>query len=173
MLQTCQRIKHFYIGFNSNMLLALFTSTPQYWFRCSLDRNYCVCVLCSAFFSSSFFFFPSRVLAFLRDKNHCLCTIHHCSHTKKILKMSPTVLFIYLEIILIQYFQFSVFSFSKNKLYPNGPLEFADNLLFWLIVKQCVWILFLKKLILVLNFQISCWFLFLFLFLFLFFFFFS
>ena len=28
----------------------------------------------------------------------------------------------YLKIILLQCFQFSVFSFNKNKLYSNGPL---------------------------------------------------
>ena len=31
------------------------------------------------------------------------------------------ILFTYLKIILLQYFQFSVFSFSNNKLNPNGP----------------------------------------------------
>ena len=40
---------------------------------------------------------------------------------KKILKMDPIVLFTHLKIILLQYFQFLVFNFSKNKLYPNGP----------------------------------------------------
>ena len=33
--------------------------------------------------------------------------------------MDPTILFTYLKIILLQYFQFSVF--SNNKLNPNGP----------------------------------------------------
>ena len=33
--------------------------------------------------------------------------------------MSPTILFTHLKIILLQYFQFSVF--SNNKLNPNGP----------------------------------------------------
>ena len=37
--------------------------------------------------------------------------------------MSLTILFTHLKIILLQYFQFSVFSFSNNKLNPNGPLE--------------------------------------------------
>ena len=35
------------------------------------------------------------------------------------LKLSPTVLFTYLKIILLQYFQFLVFN---NKQYPNRPL---------------------------------------------------
>ena len=33
--------------------------------------------------------------------------------------------FTHLKIILLQCFQFSVFSFSKNKFYPNGPLVIA------------------------------------------------
>ena len=35
--------------------------------------------------------------------------------------MSPTVLFTHLKIILLQCFQFSVFSFSNNKFNPNTP----------------------------------------------------
>ena len=35
--------------------------------------------------------------------------------------MGHTVLFTHLKIILLQCFQFSVFSFSNNKLNPNGP----------------------------------------------------
>ena len=31
------------------------------------------------------------------------------------------VLFTHLKIILLQYFQFSIFNFSNNKLNPNGP----------------------------------------------------
>ena len=37
--------------------------------------------------------------------------------------MSPTILFTYLKIILLQYFQFSVFIFSNNKLNPNGLIS--------------------------------------------------
>ena len=51
----------------------------------------------------------------------------HCSWVPQtsllshfLLKMGLTAQFIYLKIILLQYFQFSVF--SKNKLYPNKPL---------------------------------------------------
>ena len=36
--------------------------------------------------------------------------------------MGPMVLSTHLKIILLQYFQFSVFSFQQNKLYPNGPI---------------------------------------------------
>ena len=39
---------------------------------------------------------------------------------KKTLKLDLTVLFTYLKIILLQYFQFSVFN---NKRYPNRPLK--------------------------------------------------
>ena len=35
--------------------------------------------------------------------------------------MGPTVLFTHLKIIPLQYFQFSVFNFSNNKLNSNGP----------------------------------------------------
>ena len=47
---------------------------------------------------------------FLGDKVHCLCTIHETHNhfiQKKKLKMSPTILFTHLKIILLQYFQFS------------------------------------------------------------------
>ena len=37
----------------------------------------------------------------------------------KILKISHTALFTYLKIILLQFFQFLVFSFSNNKFNPN------------------------------------------------------
>ena len=37
----------------------------------------------------------------------------------KILKISHTTLFTYLKIILLQFFQFLVFSFSNNKFNPN------------------------------------------------------
>ena len=39
---------------------------------------------------------------------------------KKILKMGSMVLFTHLKIIFATIF--SIFSFSKNKLHPNGPL---------------------------------------------------
>ena len=39
--------------------------------------------------------------------------------------MGPMAFFTHLKIILLQCFQFSVFSFSKNKFYPNGPLVIA------------------------------------------------
>ena len=35
--------------------------------------------------------------------------------------MSSIVLFTHLKIILLKYFQFSIFNFSNNKFNPNGP----------------------------------------------------
>ena len=84
-------------------------------------------------FPSFFFFFLNffstwTVNLLCRDKNYCSCTVvvlfTYCSntvHTLKILKMGPMVLFTHLKIILLQYFQFSIFSFSNNKLNPNRP----------------------------------------------------
>ena len=46
--------------------------------------------------------------------------------------MGPTVLFTNLKIILLQYFQFSIFN---NKWYPNKPLVFV---VFCTIVKTIV-----------------------------------
>ena len=89
-----------------------------------------------AFFYSFFF---SRILGQILLLRHCLCTVHeqqpqsltcqiifnkvHCSLTHKFhfsaifsLKMGPTILFIHLKIILLQYFL--VFNFQ---LYPNRP----------------------------------------------------
>ena len=71
-------------------------------------------------------FFFLCVLLYVGDHYYCLHTEQYCSHTVtllfthlKILKMSFTVQFTYLKLILLQYFQFSVFNFSKNKLYTN------------------------------------------------------
>ena len=41
-------------------------------------------------------------------------------HTLKNIKNGHTVLFTHLKIILLQYFQFSIFSFSNNKFNTNG-----------------------------------------------------
>ena len=50
---------------------------------------------------------------------HCLGDPQVLYSAKKTLKLGPTVLFIHLKIILLQCFQFSIFS---NKQYPNRPL---------------------------------------------------
>ena len=68
--------------------------------------------------------------------------------TSFILKMGLTALFTHLKIILLQCFQFLIFSFSKNKLYSNGPyvlenphrvlsLWFQKNLM-WTHLKQMI-----------------------------------
>ena len=43
-------------------------------------------------------------------------------HALKNIKIGPTILFTHLKIILLQCFQFLVFSFSNNKLNPNKPI---------------------------------------------------
>ena len=80
--------------------------------------RFCVCI----FF---FFFFFTCVFCFLRQIT-LFITVHGTHNhfiQKNILKMGPMVLFTYLKIILLQYFQFSIFNFNKNKLYPNISLS--------------------------------------------------
>ena len=66
---------------------------------------------------SSFFFF-SCAWTVQKTKN----TVYALFMYFYTLFMGPTTLFTYLKIILLQCFQFSVFSFSNNKFNPNGPL---------------------------------------------------
>ena len=93
-----------------------------------------VCIFASRFQSFfSFFFFlrvNSKIIWF-----YCAeikITVHalylHYSHIVaalfthlKILKMGPTVLFTHLKIILLQCFQFSIFSFSKISSIQTDP----------------------------------------------------
>ena len=88
----------------------------------------CPC-LTFAFCSSLFFFlfFLFFIRSAFRDKFYYSCIIHQCSHTVH-------VLFMHLKICLTShgtihtfknYFAtvFSIFSFSKNKLYPNRPID--------------------------------------------------
>ena len=94
----------------------------------SVSRLLHLCFLLSFSFSFFFFFFFFSLHVFCfrpRDNYHCsvtvqycLCTASvlfiHCSntvHTFKNIKNCLTVLFTYLKIILLQCFQFSVFSF--------------------------------------------------------------
>ena len=51
--------------------------------------------------------------------------------------MSLTTLFTYLKIILLQYFQFSIFNFQQNKRYPNAP---AKSKIRFIIKKKTIWI---------------------------------
>ena len=71
----------------------------------------CVCLFFFFLFFFSFFFFFSHVQLLL------FITVYILFTHLKILKINSTVLFTYLKIILLQCFQFSIF--SKNKLYPN------------------------------------------------------
>ena len=104
-------------------------SKPTLSMCLDLRHVYCVCV---------FFFFTRFALGY-----ETIITVHvlqwycsHCSNTvhgtynhfiqKKILKMGLTVLFTHLKIILLQYFQFSIFNFNKNKLYLNGALTMSQ-----------------------------------------------
>ena len=91
------------------------------------------------FFFYFFFFCMWTVKSLCRRQKilfeHCLCTVH-------VLFMSPTTLFSYLKIILLQCFQFSVFSFSNNKLNPNGP--YMSNYLKFL-KKLSLSIVFMKR----------------------------
>ena len=90
-----------------------------------LDRDYPPLRFQFHAFSFSFLFFFRRNCwpGLLRTVH--LCTIYgsHKLHfsTTFSLKMGSTVLFIYLKIILLYYFQFSVFSFSKISFIQTDP----------------------------------------------------
>ena len=70
----------------------------------------------------------------------------HCSRSHKLhflstfsLKMGPTALFTHLKIILLQYFQFSVFSFSKISSIQTDPTYMVGKFyLFGEVVNQLV-----------------------------------
>ena len=74
------------------------------------------------------FFF--HVFLVFKDKFYHSSLFTHCNKTvhaqfmgptislfRKKIKIDLTILFTHLKIILIQYFQFSIFNFNKNKLY--------------------------------------------------------
>ena len=67
--------------------------------------------------SLSFSFFFSRETKFTvyEQSMHYSCIVYALFTHLKILKISSTILFTHLKIILLQYFQFLVFSFSNNK----------------------------------------------------------
>ena len=80
--------------------------------------------------SAVFFFFLAALVDFLSVNSAFV----HCSWTHKLhflaifsLKMCPTVLFTHLKIILLQYFQFSIFSFSKISSIQTHPISFNHN----------------------------------------------
>ena len=70
---------------------------------------------------SIFFFFFFMLFTVSGDIEHCSRDLQPLYSEKKKLKMGPTILFTHLENILLQCFQFLVFSFQQNKLYPNEP----------------------------------------------------
>ena len=79
-----------------------------------------------------FFFLAWIVISYEFTMHETKITIHVLFiniHTLKNIKMSPTVLFTHLKIILLQYFQFSVFSFSnikKGKIYWRIKYQFLE-----------------------------------------------
>ena len=108
-----------------NFINADTAALPKWTFSKCLDRNYCVWRFAICFFFSFSF---SHVCSFYRQ----ILLFTHCSNTVYALFMEPTAtLFrkkIYIKIgsygtiyTFKNYFVtvFSVFSFSKNKLYPN------------------------------------------------------
>ena len=85
----------------------------------------------SAFPQFFFFFFFSATMV-----DPFFCEQVHCSRTYKLhflstfsLKIGPTVLFTHLKIILLQYFQFSIFNFSKISSIQTDP----KNLVYFLV----------------------------------------
>ena len=115
----------------------------------------CLCLRFASLFFFLFLFFFFHAFPAFREKNYCSRTVAALFmgptttlFRKNILKMGPTVLFTHLKIILLQCFQFLIFSFSKNKLYSNGPyvlenphrvlsLWFQKNLM-WTHLKQMI-----------------------------------
>ena len=83
-------------------------------------------------FSFFFFFLAWIVISYEFTMHETKITIHALFiniHTLKNIKMGPTVLFTHLKIILLQYFQFSVFSFSnikKGKIYWRIKYRFLE-----------------------------------------------
>ena len=83
-----------------------------------------------AFSAIRFFFYSAWTVtshvSTVQRKNTVYALFIHGSRTIYALFTDPTALFTHLKIILLQCFRFSVFSFSKNKLYPNGPKEYPN-----------------------------------------------
>ena len=79
--------------------------------------------VCIFFFLFSFFFLLFETNNTIQNTVHALLKGPTTTllRKKKILKIGLTALFTHLKIILLQCFQFSVFNFQQNKLYPNRP----------------------------------------------------
>ena len=75
-----------------------------------------------------------------RGQNHCSHTVHHCSSTvhalKNIKNWSHGTIHTFKNYFAIV-FSVSVFSFSKNKLNPNGP-QIYSNPVFLLGLFSCI-----------------------------------
>ena len=99
----------------------------------------------SAFPQFFFFFFSSFQPQWL-TRSSVNSALVHCSRSHKLhflstfsLKMGPTALFTHLKIILLQYFQFSVFSFSKISSIQTDPTYMVGKFyLFGEVVNQLV-----------------------------------
>ena len=100
-----------------NFINADTAALPKWTFSKCLDRNYCVWRFAFCFFFSFSFShvcsFYRQILLFTYYSNTDYALFMEPTATlfrkkKKILKLGPTVLFIHLKIILLQYFQFSV-----------------------------------------------------------------
>ena len=111
----------------------------------SLDPRFICCVLSFLRFLFIFFYFyfftpfPQQAVLFMYgtwtvaatfDRSSVNSASLHCLRTHKFhflsifsLKMCLTALFIYLKIILLQWFQFSVFSFSKISSIQTDPID--------------------------------------------------
>ena len=111
----------------------------------------CECLDCadSCVFSYIFFFFSAREQYPHMGSlfTYCSCTVHALKNIKN---GSHNTIHAFKN-YLLQYFQFLVFSFSNNKLNPNGPYKYASLadviwdiylfifvliLLFWFILKE-------------------------------------
>ena len=122
-------LSHIFFTFLSSLFLPYLYFTPQ---TSSLWHN-----LDPRLFRFKFPPFPQQVVLFIYgtwtvaatfDRSSMNSTFMHCSRTHKFhflsifsLKIGPTVLFTHLKIILVQYFQFSVFIFSKISSIQTDP----------------------------------------------------
>ena len=80
-------------------------------------------------FAVFFFFLPTFVDFFTVNSAPMHCSRTHKFHFSTIfsLKVDLTALFIHLKIILLQYFQFLVFSFSKISSIQTDPISEFSN----------------------------------------------
>ena len=97
------------------------------WISTRLDSNYCsVCVFVLLF--SPFFFFSVHICWLFHNEHRWRTHKFHLSVTFS-LKMGLMALFSHLKIILLQYFLFSIFNFSKiNSIQTDPKCSFANGL---------------------------------------------